>query len=101
MERGLATLSTIPPDRLLHLCYEDFLEEPEKMVTRMIEFVGPEYADTGWVNRCVARISTPTSSWARLPAEEQEQLDAACRRGFGALARHGVVRLSGRPLETT
>lgn len=98
MERGLQALSSLPRDRVLHLYYEDVLEFPEESMGRIIEFIGQRYADDQWIRRCVAQISAPTASWTQLPENERLQLHEACQRGFRALEKHGVVRLTGQPV---
>ena len=88
---GLAVLSQLPPNRLLTLRYEDFLETPETAVRRMGEFLDPESLDDRWIDAAVAQIGQGRSAWRNLPTAQRDELDRACRRGFDALASMGVT----------
>ncbi|MFI2029178.1 sulfotransferase [Streptomyces buecherae] len=98
MERGLAALSAVPRDRVLHLWYEDILDRPAESLGLLAEFLGPRYADDGWLRRCEARVAAPASAWTDLPPDERDRLDQACRKGFDVLSAHGVARGARRPV---
>jgi hypothetical protein len=52
---------------------------------RLVRFIGPELSDEDWLAR-VSRIPRrPSSTWRRLPPDQQGQLAAACRPGLRLL----------------
>ncbi|MFI9610663.1 sulfotransferase family protein [Streptomyces sp. NPDC052023] len=94
MKRGMAALSELPPENVLHLWYEDLLAAPEESLHRIGEFLGTGVVDADWVRRCAAKVGAPSSSWRDLPGAEREELEQACAPGFSVLAAHGVAPLA-------
>ncbi|MER7573701.1 sulfotransferase [Streptomyces sp. NPDC126514] len=95
MARGMAAMSALPPENVLHLWYEDLLAAPEESLHRIGEFLGADFVDSDWERRCAAKVGAPSSSWRDLPDAERAELDQACAAGFAVLAAHGVVPVAG------
>ncbi|MER6343920.1 sulfotransferase [Streptomyces sp. NPDC001595] len=95
MQRGMAAMSALPPENVLHIWYEDLLTEPEPALRAIAEFLGPDFVDEEWAARAAAKVGRPSSTWRDLPGAEREELDQACAAGFSVLAAHGVVPLTG------
>jgi putative sulfotransferase len=82
---GIELLSDLPPDRVLSLRYEDILAHPHDELARLAAFLGPQYVDDRWLDEARRLPQRPASDWRRLPVDQQEKLDAACRPGLAAL----------------
>jgi putative sulfotransferase len=81
---GVRELQSLPGDRVLTMRYEDFLCDPERSLSRLAFFLGPQFVDDGWVRAAAPKIRAATKSQS-LGAAEQRALDDACRPGFAAL----------------
>jgi len=82
---GAAFLDALRPERVLRLCYEDILAQPREELARLMDFLGPEYADSGWLARASTIPRQPSSNWQTLPLDQQQRLTEACRPGLAAL----------------
>ena len=78
-------LDTLGHERVLRLRYEDILARPREELTRLMEFMGPEYADQDWLAQASLIPREPSSNWQKLPAGEQQRLTKACRPGLALL----------------
>lgn len=87
---GLQVLGGIDAGRVLHLRYEDFLKDPRPPLEALAGFLGPEYANDGWVEKCSAMVGVPSSNWRALPAGIATSLDKACRPGLSLLRDIGI-----------
>src|SRR4029453_14231493 len=47
---GEGILNTLARERVLRLRYEDILARPREELARLMEFLGPEYIDTAWLD---------------------------------------------------
>jgi putative sulfotransferase len=83
--RGLRLLREVPAQRVLTLCYEDFLKEPAASAKKLIAFIDPAFAHEDWVSNVVPMVKSARSSWKALLPLEQEYLNEACLPGFAAL----------------
>jgi putative sulfotransferase len=83
---GVRALLSLPGDRVLTLRYEDFLSDPERSLSRLAGFLGPEFADDAWVRAAAPKIRTTATKLESLDAAELRALDEACRPGFATLA---------------
>jgi putative sulfotransferase len=82
---GIKYLHSLPARRVLSLRYEEVLERPRVELTRLMEFLGPAFADEQWLEQ-VSRIpARPPSSWQNLPAAQRDRLTAACGPGLRLL----------------
>lgn len=88
---GIRQLGSLPPERLLTLRYEDFLEAPERAVRRLDGFLFPGETHAGWIQESAARVGRGRSAWQSLSPRDRQELERACAPGFEALARHGVT----------
>jgi hypothetical protein len=82
---GLRMLREVPAQRVLTVCYEDFLREPEAAAKKLITFIDPAFAHEEWVRDVVPLVKSARSSWRTLIPLEQEYLNRACLPGFAAL----------------
>ena len=87
---GMKALAPIPKDTLLTLRYENFFTDAEGELSKLTDFVGPEFADADWLARCAASVKSPRQTWRDLPADTLEELNQACRPGFAALHAAGI-----------
>jgi len=83
---GVHELASLPGDRVLTMRYEDFLADPERSLSRLAAFLGPENVDDLWVRAAAPKVWTAAAKPSSLGAAEQRALDDACRPGFAALA---------------
>ena len=90
---GLHVLAETPSQQVLTIHYEDILKEPSIAITQLITFIDPVFVDEQWLDSVVPMVKSARSSWQALPAEEQEQLQAACDPGFAALEDFQVSRI--------
>jgi len=90
VEHGLKELRKLPADRLLTLRYEQLLAEPKAQLNRLASFLGDEFVDESWSERCAATVRKPRSTWRDLPEDEARALTEACRPGFELLHAAGV-----------
>ena len=82
---GQRYLSSLPPDRLFALSYEDVLRNPREKLKELIEFVDPGLMDDAWLDEAV-RIPRPNpSKYLSLGSEAQLRLTRACAPGLEAL----------------
>ena len=79
---GVGLLSDLPADRVLNMSYEAVLERPQEELTRLVEFLGLDYADAEWLKAASAVPRQPASDWRQLPTEQLERLTAACAPGL-------------------
>ncbi|MDQ3338742.1 MAG: sulfotransferase [Myxococcota bacterium] len=82
---GLKTLSTLPPDRVLTLRYEDFLATPKPAITRLVGFLDPRRVDAAWVDDVAGSVRSARASVDDLSRAERAALEDACAPGFAAL----------------
>ena len=81
IERGTGYLKALPPGRVMDLRFESILRSPEKEMSRFIDFVGPGFADSGWLGRIAGLPRPKPPSWQRLDPEELAGLSNACAPG--------------------
>jgi len=82
---GHAYLRAQPPGRVMSLRYEDVLGRPRAELTRLMEFLGPDFADERWLDQVSTIPHRPPSSWTTLEPEMRARLTAACRPGLTLL----------------
>ncbi len=85
MLAGLRELSTLAPERVLTLHYEDFEHSPHATIARLFEFIG-DRVDDEWIDRMAARVRPARSRWTELDPRDLRALTDACEPGFAALA---------------
>lgn len=88
---GLHMLEEVPAERVLTLRYEDFLQEPEASIKKLIAFIHPDFVDEDWIRKVTQRVQSERSSWSTLPSPERELLNEACLPGFAALKSHRIL----------
>ncbi len=81
---GVKFLDALGRERVLNLRYEDILARPREELTRLMDFMGPEYADPEWLAQASLIPRKPLSNWQNLPADQQRLTDA-CRPGLASL----------------
>lgn len=86
---GVEALAGLPAERVHHMRYEDFFDDPAGAVRALGDFVGGE-APEGWVEGCVRRIRAPRSRWESLPDDARGELRDACALGFQCLEAVGL-----------
>ncbi|MEU9969398.1 MULTISPECIES: sulfotransferase [Streptomyces] len=85
---GLEKLDAVPAEQRTALSYENLLEEPEKELIRLAEFIGVE-PWRSWLDASVAHLDGGRPGAARkLPTEELTSLLESCSPGTRALAVH-------------
>jgi hypothetical protein len=87
---GMKVLSSVLPDRLLTLRYEDFFVDPKQQLDALTAFLGDDFVDEDWSTRCAATVRRPRSTWRDLPEETARALAEACRPGFALLREAGI-----------
>lgn len=70
---------------MLRLRYEDILARPREELARLMEFLGPEYIDTAWLDQATTVPRKRLSNWQNLPPDQQQRLTDACRQGLALL----------------
>lgn len=81
IQRGMEDLERLPTERTLSMRYEDLLRTPREELTRLMEFIGPEYQDADWLEGAAALPRSNPSAFLKLSPEEQKRLTEACRPG--------------------
>ncbi|WPB93173.1 sulfotransferase [Streptomyces malaysiensis] len=85
---GLRRLEDVPAAQRTALSYETLLEEPEKELTRLAEFIGVD-SPRDWLDASMAHLDGGRRGAARkLSEEESASLLESCRPGMRALAAH-------------
>lgn len=79
--RGVEDLARLPKERVLTMRYEDLLQTPREELTRLIDFIGPEYQDAKWLEGAAGLPRSNPSAFLKLSPEEQTRLTEACRPG--------------------
>jgi len=88
IEQGMEALAAIDPGEQLAVRFEDLLDRPEVELRRMADFFALDPGAGGWIDRAAALISgRPTPRREKLPADERERLETACRPGMARLGR--------------
>ena len=78
-------LSSLPPEQMLSLRYEDVLQNPRDKLRELITFIDPSLLDDAWLDSA-ARIPRPNPSKVpSLNPEAQRRLTDACAPGLEAL----------------
>lgn len=84
---ALDVLTSLPPQRVLHLSYEDLVAEPRQALSQLAHFAGLPRADPGWLDRAVALVEARAPRWPTLPEEQLSELTRVCepamRRLYG------------------
>ena len=81
IERGTRYLAALPGERVLDMRFESVLESPREEMSRFIDFVGPEFADSRWLDEIRALPREKPPSWTRLAPDEHARLAGACAPG--------------------
>lgn len=82
---GVAQLRQVPQERVLDLCYERLLAEPEAELRKLHEFTLPGLDPSEWLAEVVPTVRTKPPTWIDLPAEERSRLEQACAPGLRQL----------------
>ena len=85
IERGCTYLDALPRERVLALRLESVLESPRREMSRFIDFVGPEFSDSHWLEEIRALPRRKPPAWLRLTPGNRARLAAACAPGQGIL----------------
>lgn len=81
IERGLAYLGELPPERVLELRYETLVASPRAELRRFLEFVGEEFANDDWLREAAAVPRSRPPARLRLAPDERARLAEACAPG--------------------
>ena len=92
IERGTVHLNDLPAGRVLPMRFESVLDSPKDEMSRFIDFVGPEFADSRWLDRISALPRKKAPSWLRLEPEEHASLAEACAPGQRILGYDNAPR---------
>jgi putative sulfotransferase len=82
---GAKFLDALDRERVLNLRYEDILARPRDELARLMNFIGPEYADAEWLAQASLVPRKPSSNWRTLPIDQQQRLTEASRPGLALL----------------
>ena len=82
---GQAYLSSLPPDRVFALRYEDVLQRPREKLQELIEFIDPSLADDAWLDEAALIPRPNPPRYLSLEPEAQLRLTRACAPGLEAL----------------
>ncbi len=85
IEVGLKDLAALPPERLHTMSYADLVERPRETLEAFIEFAAPGLEHGEWLDAAEKLPRKSKPKWLALPQEEQDRLNAACRRGLDLL----------------
>lgn len=83
--RGVKELAKLPADRVLHVAYEDLVDDPVCWLERIIDMVGVE-ARPDWIEAQAAAFTTRPRRQLDLTSDERDRLERACASGRRALA---------------
>lgn len=88
---GLRHLEELPPERVLTLRYEDFLENPAEACRRLNDFITQGERHDQWIEEAVALVGRGRSAWQSLDARAKRELEKACAPGLKALEQRGIT----------
>lgn len=91
IERGTRYLDALPRDRVLAMRFETILRSPRAEMQRFIDFAGPEFSDSRWLDRITGLPRVRPPSWQRLTPEEHANLAQACAPGQEILGYDNLV----------
>ena len=84
---ALDVLSSLPPERVLQLSYEDVVAEPRQALQRLARFAGLPHVDGGWLDRAAELVEPRAPRWLALPEGQIHELTRVCeptmRRLYG------------------
>lgn len=83
--RGMATLTTLPPERVLHVAYEELVHNPRDTFKRTLTFFDVEAPSDSWLDRVATSVKPRQLQPRRLSAQEQEKLERLCGVGTRAI----------------
>lgn len=87
IESGLSQLAAVPSSDRMALGYEDLLENPQAVLTRLSTFLGVSDQPT-WIRQAASTLDSERAGAAdRLRPAERRALEAACEPGMRRLAR--------------
>ena len=87
IERGLAAVPSIAPERFASLRFEELVDDSEASLRRVARFFELP-SDPGWTVRAAALVrGRPARRGPDLPASERAALEAACAPGMARLER--------------
>ena len=81
IERGTEYLGALPRERVLSMRFETVLKSPREEMQRFIDFVGPEFHDSQWLEQVAALPRVCQPRWTRLSPDEHARLAQACAPG--------------------
>ncbi len=81
IERGTGYLDALPEGRVLSLRFETVLRSPREKMRHFIDFAGPGFSDSSWLDRIakIPRMGLPRRT--RLSPDEHARLAQACAPG--------------------
>ncbi len=82
---GMRAFEAIPPNQVLTLRYEDFLNAPEQTIARLAFFLDKDIVSVDWIRKAAIKVRSPRSTWTNLDSKERAELARACQPGFAAL----------------
>ena len=82
---GQAYLSSLPPDRLFSVSYEEILERPREKLTELLAFIEPDLSNQAWLDEAVAIPRPNPPKYPSLPPQARLRLSRACAPGLKAL----------------
>lgn len=87
LARGFRALPRLEPGQYLAVRFEDLIERPEETISAVADFFELP-ADVGFASRAAAQVhGRPSPRFPDLPANEQQNLAAACHAGEVLLGR--------------
>jgi len=88
---GVEALERLPKDRTLTMRYEDLLKSPREELSRMVDFIGPEFQNADSLETAAGLPRSHRSPFLKLSPEEQTRLTEACRPGQERLDHQSKV----------
>jgi len=86
---GLANLAKIRRERVLNLCYETLVQNPERELSRLIQFIDPRLNNRAWLERAAGIPKASRSAWRDLAPPVRLKLERSCQPGMQLLGYVG------------
>jgi hypothetical protein len=71
VENAEAAFAEMPNEQVIRICYEDFVRQPEKMLTRILEFIDVK-ASLDQVSNAVSKVSSKSIGKGRALLGDEE-----------------------------
>jgi hypothetical protein len=89
--RGLGALRTLPAERVLHISFNQLINQPLSTLSSVARFFGGS-PDHPWMGRACAQVKQTPPHMLSAPADVRRALERACQPGMRALLDLGTAQ---------